>query len=139
MSHFLRLLTLLLLALIFITACGDSGTKPTSSTKKKLTIGIVAKSVTNPVFQAAHAGAKEAARELGAKHNVDVSIDWRTPAEEDPQKQSEAIEALTRQGVQGIAVSCSEANTVTPAIDRAVGKGVVVICFDSDAPTSKRL
>src|SRR5439155_4634617 len=29
-------------------------------------------------------------------------------------------------------------NTVTPAIDKAVGKGMQVVCFDSDAAASKR-
>jgi ribose transport system substrate-binding protein len=36
-------------------------------------------------------------------------------------------------------VSCSDANAVTPAIDKAAGLGAVVMCFDSDAPKSKRL
>jgi ribose transport system substrate-binding protein len=53
-------------------------------------------------------------------------------------KQAEAIEALTRRGANGIAVSCSEAGTVTPSIDAAVDKGVAVMCFDSDAAASKR-
>ncbi len=107
--------------------------------KKKITIGLVAKSQSNPVFQAAFAGAKDAARELGSKMGVEVLIDWQTPPEEDAQKQAEAIETLARGGVAGIAVSATDANTVTPPIDRAVQLGVQVVCFDSDAPRSKRL
>ncbi len=106
---------------------------------KKITIGLVAKSQSNPVFQAAYAGAKDAAKELGPKYGVEVTIDWQTPPDEDAQKQAEAIEQLARAGAQGIAVSCSDANAVTPAIDKAVGLGSVVMCFDSDAPKSKRL
>ncbi|HVT90317.1 MAG TPA: substrate-binding domain-containing protein, partial [Tepidisphaeraceae bacterium] len=53
-------------------------------------------------------------------------------------KQVEAIEALTRQGVDAIAVSCTQAATVAPAIDAAIAKGITVMCFDSDAPQSKR-
>ena len=105
---------------------------------KKVKIGIIAKSISNAVFQAAHSGAQDAAKELGPKYGVDVEVEIRTPTEEDPQKQAEAIEALVRAGVDGIAISCSEANTVTPAIDRAVGRGVQVVCFDSDAAKSKR-
>jgi ribose transport system substrate-binding protein len=107
--------------------------------KKKITIGLVAKSQSNAVFQAAYAGAKDAAKELGDKYNAEVTIDWQTPADEDAQKQAEAIDALARGGAQGIAVSCSEANTVTPAINRAVAAGSIVMCFDSDAPRSKRM
>ena len=90
------------------------------------------------MFQAAQAGAADAAKELGAKYNVDVELEIRTPNDEDATKQAEAVEALTRRGANGIAISCSEANTVTPSIDKAVGKGVAVMCFDSDAPASKR-
>lgn len=102
-------------------------------------IGLVAKSQSNPVFQAAYAGARDAARELGPKYGVEVRIDWQTPPDEDAQKQAEAIEQLARGGARGIAVACSDANTVTPAIDKAMQLGVTVVCFDSDAPRSKRL
>jgi ribose transport system substrate-binding protein len=101
-------------------------------------IGFLGKSQTNDVFQAAHAGARDAARELGAKYGVKIELEIRTPNDEDATKQAEAVEALTRRGADGIALSCSEANTVTPAIDKAVSKGIPVICFDSDAPDSKR-
>src|SRR3954449_1778276 len=90
--------------------------------KKKITIGLVAKSQTNDVFQAAYAGAKDAAKELGDKYNADITIDWRTPTDEDAAKQAEAVEALGRANVQGIAVSCSNAETVTPAIDKVADK-----------------
>jgi ribose transport system substrate-binding protein len=106
---------------------------------KKIVIGLVAKSQSNPVFQAAYAGAKDAAKELGPKYGVEVTIDWQTPPDEDAQKQAEAIEQCARGGAAGIAVSCSDANTCTPAINKAVELGSVVVCFDSDAPKSKRL
>ncbi len=105
---------------------------------KQITIGMVAKSQSNAVFQAAYKGALDAAKELGPKYGVDVTIDWQTPPDEDAEKQAEAVEALARDGAQGIAVSCSEAHTLTPAINRAVSRGVAVMCFDSDAPRSKR-
>lgn len=106
--------------------------------KRKVLIGFIGKSLTNDVFQAAQAGAKDAAKKLGDQYNVDVELEIRTPNEEDATKQAEAIEALARRGADGIAVSCSEANTLTPSIDKAVDKGVAVMCFDSDAPASKR-
>ncbi len=106
---------------------------------KKIVIGLVAKSQSNPVFQAGYAGAKDAARELGARYGVQVEIDWQTPPDEDAQKQAEAIEQLARGGAAGIAVACSDANTVTPAINKAVELGAAVMCFDSDAPRSKRM
>ncbi len=143
MKRAIGIIALSLAALVI--GCSKSGSGTASSTtgpsaggKRKIVIGIVAKSQSNAVFQAAHKGAKDAAAELGPKYNADVEIDIRTPTDEDATKQAEAIEALTRRGVDGIAVSCSEAATVTPAINSAIEKGVSVMCFDSDAPDSKR-
>ena len=39
-----------------LAGCGDNGGAPAGAEKKKITIGIVAKSVSNPVFQAACGG-----------------------------------------------------------------------------------
>jgi len=106
--------------------------------KKSYTIGLVAKSQGNPVFQAARVGANDAARDLGKKYGIEIKIDWRTPNEEDAQKQAEAIEQLVLAGADGVAVSCSDANKLTDAINSAVKNGVPVATFDSDAPNSKR-
>lgn len=110
-----------------------------AQSRKSYTFGLVAKSQGNAVFQVARVGAEAAARELGAKHGLKLRIDWRTPNEEDAQKQAEAIEQLVLAGADGIAVSCSDANKLTAAIDKAVQSGVPVATFDSDAPASKRL
>src|SRR5213083_2128108 len=88
--------------------------------KKSYTFGLVAKSQGNPVFQAARVGAEQAAKDLGQKYDIAIKIDWRTPNEEDAQKQAEAIEQLCIHGVDGIAVSCSDANKLTDAINSAV-------------------
>jgi ribose transport system substrate-binding protein len=119
--------------------CALSLALPASAqTKKNYTFGLVAKSQGNPVFQAARVGANDAARDLGKRYGVTIKIDWRTPNEEDAQKQAEAIEQLAVNGADGIAVSCSDANKLTDAINSAVQSGVPVATFDSDAPASKR-
>jgi ribose transport system substrate-binding protein len=109
-----------------------------SAKKSEYTFALVAKSQSNPVFQAARVGAEDAAADLSKKLGVKISILWRTPNEDDAQKQVENIEQLILQGVDGIGVSCSVAETLTPAINKAVEQGVPVMCFDSDAPASKR-
>src|SRR5271170_2525422 len=76
-----------------------------AQTKNNYTFGLVAKSQSNPVFQAARVGAEDAAKELGAKYGVTIKIDWRTPNDEDAQKQADNIEQLVLDGVDGIAVS----------------------------------
>ena len=123
---------------LLILAAGVALALSGRAAEKTLTIGLVAKSQGNPVFQAARVGAMDAAKELGAKHGYTIKIDWRTPNEEDAQKQAEAIEQLVLAGVDGMAVSCSDANKLTDAINSAVKNGVPVATFDSDAPASKR-
>jgi ribose transport system substrate-binding protein len=68
-----------------------------------------------------------------------VSIAWRTPNDEDAQKQAEFVEQLVSAGADAITIACSDASKVTRAIDDAIAKGVPVMCFDSDAPSSGRL
>ena len=129
MRRFLSTMALLATTILGSQAMGQT---------KTITIGIVAKSQSNPVFQAAHHGAQDAARELGPKYGVEVTINIQTPPQEDAEKQAQAVEQLGRAGVDGIAVSCSDANTLAPAIDKAIAAGAAVMCFDSDAPHSKR-
>jgi ribose transport system substrate-binding protein len=106
--------------------------------KKTYTFGMIAKSQGNPFFEAARAGANDAARELGAKHGITIKIDWRTPNEEDAQKQAEIIEQLLLTAVDGVIISCSDATKTTAAINKAADYGVPVLTFSGDAPGSKR-
>ena len=107
--------------------------------EKSYTLGMIAKSQGNQFFEAAHSGANDAARELSAKYGIKIKIDWRTPDEEDAQKQAQYIEQLVLNGADGIIISCSDANKLTDAINHAVQQGVPVVTFSGDAPASKRM
>ena len=124
-----------------VAPAAKSGTAPggSPSTARGVTIGMIAKSQSNPVFLAAHRGAEARAQALTKKLGFPIKIDWRTPNDEDPQKQAEFIEQLAGGGTDAITVACSDAGKVTRAIDDAIARGVQVMCFDSDAPESKRL
>ncbi|HYE62051.1 MAG TPA: substrate-binding domain-containing protein [Phycisphaerales bacterium] len=117
---------------------GNNAAAPAAG-KKNLTIGVIAKSTGNPVFQAAKTGAENACRELGQKYGITIEMKWLTPVDEDAAKQAQNVEQLVSQGVDGISISCSNAETLTGVINDAVDKGVVVVTFDSDAPNSKRM
>jgi ribose transport system substrate-binding protein len=106
--------------------------------KKTIKIALIAKSSTNPVFLSARTGAEAAAKELSAKYNIDIVIDWRTPPTEDAQVQAQRIAGAVNEGDDAIVVSCSDATKLTGAINDAVARGVPVMTFDSDAPQSKR-
>ncbi len=106
--------------------------------KKTIKIALIAKSSTNPVFLSARTGAEAAAKELSAKYNIDIVIDWRTPPNEDAQVQAQRIAQAVNEGDDAIVVSCSDAGKLTGAINDAAARGVPVMTFDSDAPQSKR-
>jgi ribose transport system substrate-binding protein len=106
--------------------------------KNKITIAMIAKSSTNPVFLASRTGAEAAAKELSEKNNIQVSVVWLTPPQEDGQVQAQRIQQAVNDGADAILISCSDAGKVTGAIDDAVARGVAVMTFDSDAPQSKR-
>ena len=128
------LLPLVALAAVaaFTVARADDKKKPAYK------IGLIAKSESNPVFQAARVGAEDAAKELSQKYGCTIELLWRTPAAEDAQKQAQLLEQLVVVGVDGIAISCTDASKTTAAIDKAVAKGIAISTFDSDAPASKR-
>ena len=110
-----------------------------SGPKKTYRIAVIAKSQSNPVFQAARTGAVDAGEELSKKLGANVMVEWRTPVNEDAQQQAQYVEQLASQGFDGIAISASDANVLTAAVNSAIDRGVVVITFDSDIPASKRL
>jgi ribose transport system substrate-binding protein len=105
---------------------------------KPIRIAMIAKSSTNPVFLAARTGAEAAAKELSAKTGKDIRVNWLTPPQEDGQVQAQRVQQAVNDGADAILISCSDAGKVTGAINDAVGRGVPVMTFDSDAPGSKR-
>lgn len=135
----MQLLVVAALAAAFLAGCGNG---PTTSApqprKKEYVFALIAKNQGNPVFQAARTGAEDAARDLSQKLGVPIKVQWQTPNEDDAQKQVEFLEQMVVQGVDGVSISVVIADTLTPAIDKAVQQGVAVMCFDSDAPRSKR-
>ena len=106
---------------------------------KTINITMIAKSSTNPVFLSAKIGAENAAKDLSEKYSkINVKIDWRTPSIENAESQVERIRNAIEDGTDAILLSCSDEEIITPVINEAVEKGIPVMTFDSDAPSSKR-
>ncbi|MGA2749037.1 MAG: substrate-binding domain-containing protein, partial [Verrucomicrobiota bacterium] len=139
MKHRMQILTVIALSAGLLAVSGQGpSTSPAPVKKQQYTFALIAKNQGNPVFQAARIGAENAARDLSQKLGVSIKMQWQTPNEDDAQKQVDFLEQMVLQGVDGVSISCVIADTLTPAIDRAVQQGVAVMCFDSDAPHSKR-
>ena len=132
---------------LLLAGCGGgekaapAGSTPAASAPaagRGLKIALIAKSSTNPVFLSARTGAEAAAKELSQKHGIPIEIVWLTPPAEDGQVQAQRIAQAVNEGASAVLISCSDAGKVTGAINDAVGRGVPVMTFDSDAPQSSR-
>ncbi|MFS8572099.1 MAG: sugar-binding protein [Clostridia bacterium] len=90
-------------------------------------VALVPKSLDNPFFSDVEKGAVAAARELG------VELQFVGPPTHDIAGQIAIIEALIESGVDALAVSPTDAASISPLIRRALNAGIPVITFDSDA------
>lgn len=132
-------------ACVALAGCGKSGSDQSAANANakggaggKITIALIGKSSTNPVFLAARNGAEQAAKDLSAKLNVPITVSWLTPPQEDGEVQAQRIRQAVNDGADGVLIAASDAGKVTGAINDAVDRGVPVMTFDSDAPQSKR-
>jgi ribose transport system substrate-binding protein len=130
--------TMFWLAAVAAAGTAACGGRSGARRDDRITIAMIAKSSTNPVFLAARTGAEVAARDLSRQLGITVEVAWLTPPQEDGQVQAQRIQQAVNDGADAILISCSDAGKVTGAIDDAVNRGVAVMTFDSDAPQSKR-
>lgn len=107
---------------------------PPAAGGRKLTFVWSPKATNNPVFDVAKVGGQMRAQEL-----ADVDFQWVGPADADAQKQVQLLDDWVSRGCDGMGISCNDADALKPVIDRAMGKGIPVITWDSDSPDSKRL
>lgn len=121
----------LLLVLAAAAAGCRGGEEPAGSPVYRF--AVMPKALDIPVFNYAKIGAERKARELG---NVEVL--WRAPEHADPELQRAMLEELIAEGVDGIAISCTNGEYLAPTIDKAIAAGIPVVTWDADAPTSKR-
>ncbi|MFI5386063.1 MAG: substrate-binding domain-containing protein [Fimbriimonadales bacterium] len=88
--------------------------------------------VTNiPYWVDGKAGLRDKAAELG------VDADFTGPPNVDANQQIDAMERAIAEGVDGI-ICVPASDALTTVIDKAIAKGIPVVCCDTDAPSSKR-
>jgi ribose transport system substrate-binding protein len=100
--------------------------------KKDIIIAIIPK-VDNAIFDQVKYSALEVAKELG------IVVTWEAPTSIDASKQKELIENLIIYKVDGILISCNDAELLKIPISKAIEAGIKVATFDSDAPESERI
>ncbi|MGA2477206.1 MAG: sugar-binding protein [Spirochaetia bacterium] len=121
------------ISLVFMILVLALGVAFTASAQKKLTIAVVPKALDNAIFL----DAKDAAEKTGAQ--MGINILWVGSTKSDAAEQVSVLEGLIQKKVDGILVSCNDADALKDVIDRAMDQGIKVATFDSDSPKSKRL
>ena len=127
-------LTSCLLALaavgVLAGASGCAGKKP-----EKTRIAMVVKNLGNGFFDAAHAGADEAAKQLG-----NVEVIYTGPTTPSAEGQIEIINSLISQKVDAIVISANDPNALVPIAKKAMARGIKVVSFDSGlAPEGRQM
>jgi rhamnose transport system substrate-binding protein len=118
----------------FAAALGGLGFFGSAQAADKIKIAMVAKSLGNGFFDAAHEGAEEAAKQLG-----DVDIIYTGPTTATAEGQIEIINSLISQKVGAIMISANDANALVPITKKAMQRGIKVISFDSGIAKEGRL
>ncbi|WP_033326050.1 sugar ABC transporter substrate-binding protein [Streptomyces yerevanensis] len=126
-SSLLRAATCTGVAALALTACGsgsESGTASAGSGSVK--VGLITKTDTNPFFVKMKEGAEKAAKDNGAELSTAAG-----KFDGDNAGQVTAIENMVAAGVKGILITPSDSKAITPAIEKARAKGVLVIALDT--------
>lgn len=104
--------------------------------KVSVKIGFLIQSVETPTMQTVAEGAEEAAAKLRSR-GLDVVI--RKLESLGEQQELDAIEALVKEGIKGLAITPSDSPEIYAALDRVVDLGIPVITVNGDAPRSRRM
>ncbi|WP_425246095.1 substrate-binding domain-containing protein [Streptomyces sp. NEAU-NA10] len=116
---------LLVGVLLLATGCGG-GQDSAGDGGRKVTIGLVTKTETNPFFVTMRKAAADAAKKNGAEL---IALSGRFDG--DNEGQVAAVESLVARDVQGILITPSNTTGVLGAIEEARRRGILVIALDS--------
>jgi ribose transport system substrate-binding protein len=121
--------TLILIALVAVSACGGSKETPASggaATGSAYTIAVIPKGTTHAFWQSIRAGAERAGQELS------VNIVWRGPLREDDRDaQVSEVENAVSRGVSGICLAPLDESALVQPVREAQQKKIPVVIFDS--------
>ena len=118
-------------ALALAMAAGCSGGKAPETSAKPLSIGVIPKGTTHEFWNAIHAGAVKAERELNA-NGVKVSITWKGPLREDDREQQvQVVEGFLSQGVSGLVLAPLDEKALVRPVEEAKRAGIPTVVIDS--------
>ena len=142
-----RLLSALLLGCmtLSLTACGQASNSAAGSASASA--GSAAQStadgtgrtfaivypIVHPFFEPIGEDAEEYAKGKGWE------VITKAPDSSNAQQQIEIMENLIAMNVDGIAIGPTDTSALVPTINKAIEKGIKVICFESEAPDSEAM
>lgn len=129
-----RMLTVSML--LMLMAIGFSA--GTQAAAKTLHFIFVPKLV-HPWYNDVRDGAEEAAKFLEKATGTKIVIEFVAPPQADPVLHAQVIESAIAKKPDGLAIAVLDESTNTPQINEAIKRGIKTICFDVDAPKSKRI
>jgi ribose transport system substrate-binding protein len=133
----IRICWLSLLALVCVAGCSGSddhqaahrgpATSDTSHGDKTLRIAVIPKGTTHEFWKCVHAGAANAARDLGQ-----VEIIWKGPMKEDDREgQIGVVTDFVTEKVDGICLAPLDAASLMDSVELSLENQIPVVIFDS--------
>lgn len=124
MTHITRVFALALV-LATLVGCGASGSSPGGP--KKYRIAVIPKGTTHEFWRSVHAGAEQAAEELG-----NVEVQWNGPLEEsDRAGQIKVVQDFILAQVDGICLAPLDSQSLGRVVREAKDAGIPTVIFDS--------
>ncbi|MGQ0633192.1 MAG: ABC transporter substrate-binding protein [Planctomycetaceae bacterium] len=120
-----------LAAALIASGCSESersgATAPGAGGQKKFRIAVIPKGTTHDFWKSVHAGAQDAAAELG-----NIEIVWNGPDnEKDKEAQIKIVDTFVGERVDGICLAPIDRDAFVPVVKRAKQRGIPVVVFDS--------
>jgi len=109
--------------------------EPFQPERTKYVIAVIPKGLTHEFWKSVHAGARNAARELG-----DVEIRWDGPINEsDREGQINIVQDFITQNVDGICLAPLDANALVDVVKQAKEAGIPTVIYDSDLASDAKV
>ena len=114
-----------------ILGCSKTDVEKNSNNNEEIEIALVSNALV-PFWVPMGKGMEDAGEILGVK------VSWKGPENSQLSEQLRIIENYVSKGVDGIAISPINQESLVPVINSIAEKGIAVLTMDSDAPESKR-
>jgi ribose transport system substrate-binding protein len=135
-QRFWRVLGLGLAAATLASPACSTSENPAAA-DKPLSIAVIPKGTTHEFWNAIHAGAVKAERELNAS-GVKVAITWKGPLREDDREQQvQVVEGFLSQGVSGIVLAPLDDKALVRPVEEARRAGIPTVVIDSGLTTKE--